>query len=91
MKGVDYASGTVPPDYRCASCGAHGCKLWREYQCFKPSMFCVACAEQIEGKRLETGPGASDQIGWHVPAVPTEEGGGLSAVHPPPLAYSFPT
>lgn len=77
MRGVDYASGAVPPDYRCASCGAHGCKLWREYQTISPKLLCVACAEKVQGKRLETGSGACDQIGWYVPAVPDEEGAGF--------------
>jgi hypothetical protein len=75
MNGVNYASGTVPPDYRCASCGAHGCKLWRPYQTTMPRLLCVVCAEQDQGDRLDTS--SSDQIGWYVPAVPMEEGDGF--------------
>jgi hypothetical protein len=77
MQGVDYASGQAPPDYRYASCGAHGCKLWRLAYTMDPDLFCVACAEARTGDRLETGMGASDQIGGYVPAVPDEEGAGF--------------
>jgi hypothetical protein len=77
MKGISYASGAAPDAYRCGKCGAHGVKLWREYQTISPKLLCVACAEQDQGRRLETGPGACDQIGWYVPAVPDEEGAGF--------------
>ncbi len=32
--------------YRCSTCGANGCKLWREYNTFlsHQSLYCVGCA-----------------------------------------------
>jgi hypothetical protein len=83
---VDY-NGTVPPvEYRCTSCGVHGCKLWREYTVFLHddlAVECVDCAGKSQKKdvsdvdtdgRINTSCGRSDAIGWRVPAVPTEEG-----------------
>lgn len=74
MKGIEYATGSVSPDYRCGKCGAHGVKLWRPASTFAPELLCVACAEHSACERLETGRDASDQIGGYVPAVPTEDG-----------------
>lgn len=68
---VDYERGTVPAGYRCSKCGAHGCKLWRQYQTFADyiKLLCRECGERDQGEAME-GPG--DSIGWLVPAVPTE-------------------
>jgi hypothetical protein len=103
MGSVDYASATVPAEYHCGKCGAHGVKLWRDYQTFMShqSLLCAACAcvEQSNGVRAfivkdrPIGGGRidvylrsdliklddsvryyGDQIGWRVPAVPTEDG-----------------
>lgn len=76
MKDVDYASGAVPPGYRCATCGAHRVKLWRPYQGPGP-LLCVACAEQNQLKRLgweRNRFGLHSWIGWYMPAVPLEDG-----------------
>lgn len=52
---VDYQSAAAPLLYRCGDCGAHGVKLWREYQTFldHQSLRCAdcACAEQTRGGR----------------------------------------
>ena len=81
---VNYAS--VPPlGYRCTGCGVHGCKLWRQYQTVADAirLLCCDCAGKEQGKdvsdidddgRVLTRLGRCDQIGWCVPAVPTEEG-----------------
>jgi hypothetical protein len=86
MKTVDYSKTTTPKDYKCANCGATGCKLWREYQTSSPQLLCVDCAAKEEGKDItsmdERGfrdigqglRGKTNQIGWYVPAVPDEEG-----------------
>lgn len=84
---IYYDSTTVPKRYRCTSCGAHGCKLWREYSTFANhiTLECGACAlrsQKKEGPLDENGRRRcdiiprqmTDQIGWRVPAVPTEEG-----------------
>ena len=82
---VDYANRTPPPEYKCTTCGKHGCKLWREYQTFADhtELVCCDCAAKSQGKDVgsidqagmrETEYGRTDQIGWRVPAVPTEEG-----------------
>ncbi len=84
---VDYKSTMVPPTYKCGKCGATNCKLWRDYQTFlkNQSLLCAKCAGEEqkkdvsdiddEGRRsLEEGLGVrTDQIGWRIPAVPTEE------------------
>lgn len=70
---VDYSSATLPPTYMCHNCDKHGCKLWRPYQnAGGPPLLCLDCTEERERKRLDECVG--DQIGWRVPAVPTEDG-----------------
>lgn len=92
---VDYSGATPPEAYKCTTCGAQGCKLWREYQTCADytELACCDCAGKSQGKdvsRIDTegrvpwwhgtypdGTEAvswTDQIGWRVPAVPTEEG-----------------
>jgi hypothetical protein len=83
-----YLDGKVPEAYKCADCGATGCKLWREYNTFADyqTLRCAKCAAvderkditsiDAEGKTICEGLNGfrSDTIGWLVPAVPTEEG-----------------
>ena len=83
---IDYMSATPPAGYRCATCGAHGCKLWREYQTCADytEVTCCDCAGAAEdkdvsgidadGMRPTKHGGRTDQIGWRVPAVPTQDG-----------------
>jgi hypothetical protein len=76
-----YTNPAVPDDYKCGTCGATGCKLWREYQAFMPSIECCDCAGKSQGKDVSQinaegmrpceGSGLTDSIGWRVPAVPT--------------------
>lgn len=42
---VDYASGIAPKSYTCGTCGAHGVKLWRDYNTFleAQSLYCARC------------------------------------------------
>jgi hypothetical protein len=65
--------GKTPKGYECSVCGDTGVKLWRQYQTFLNhiQLMCRACAERDQGKQLQIG---CDQIGWMIPAVPTEEG-----------------
>ena len=81
---VDYSAAT-PPDYTCSRCGAHGVKLWRQYNTFAShiELMCGECAlaDQHEngpidddGTRAFVGVRRIDQIGWMVPAIPTAEG-----------------
>jgi hypothetical protein len=80
-----YGMFLVPAGYHCVRCGLHGVKLWRQYQTFvdEVELLCADCAmtNQKEAGRVdedgkhETEFGRCDQIGWLVPAVPTEEGG----------------
>lgn len=78
-----YKSDGVPEGYRCADCGAGGVRLWREYQVCHTELRCASCAENHERLTHDPGwssgysDGSSDQIGWLVPAVPCEEGGGF--------------
>lgn len=80
-----YLSGKTPSDYICKTCGAGGCKLWREYQTFAPTLLCADCACKDQkktndvdesGMRSSQHGGRTDQIGWYVPSVPTEDGYG---------------
>jgi hypothetical protein len=63
----------IPPEYRCDTCDAGAVRLWRDYQTFAEStrLLCQSCAERDQGKPISPN---SDQIGWMVPAVPTEDG-----------------
>ena len=84
---VDYASKIPPIKYACKTCGATGCKLWREYQTFlnHQVLYCCDCAGKAQKRDISSisddgkiydrviGIGC-DQIGWLVPAVPTVEG-----------------
>lgn len=73
MTAFNYNECTVPPEYRCDRCGAHGCRLWRRYQTFldQQTLLCADCVEQEAGELLE---GRGHSIGWWVGAVPTEDG-----------------
>jgi hypothetical protein len=78
--------------YKCGACGASGCKLWREYGTYSAIILrCAPCAAKEQkrdissidenGMRLTpeydwAGDRRSDQIGWYIPAVMTEEGDG---------------
>jgi len=84
---VDYA-GEPPRSYCCAKCRAFGVKLWRQYQTMADyiELLCAdcACKSRESTKNLVVGDDGkhespttglrSDQIGWLVPAVPTEDG-----------------
>jgi len=63
-------------EYKCGSCGAAGVRLWREYQTFAPSLFCVTCAlsSSHAGSATAESLRGCDQIGWLVPAVPADGG-----------------
>ena len=85
-------------DYSCSECGAIGCKLWRQYQTvlWKINLLCVDCAgtnqkenvTEVDSDGFRPGRlNPTDQIGWLIPAIPTEEGDtfwGYSSV-PEPL------
>jgi hypothetical protein len=82
IERVDYSKMAVTASYKCAKCGASGCKLWREYQCNSPSLLCCDCAAKDQKTnirsmgadgRYEGTYGKTDQIGWYVPCVPDEE------------------
>lgn len=85
-----YADPSSRPDhYVCTGCKAAGVKLWRQYQTFADhiELMCAACAAKDQKKDItgmtpdglyplgkNYGGGMTDQIGWLVPAVPTEDG-----------------
>jgi hypothetical protein len=82
-----YASRAAPAGYVCTECSAHGCKLWRQYQTCADSisLLCANCAlkrNNLEGVTIDDSGKhrdsealfATDNIGWLVPAVPTEDG-----------------
>ena len=60
-------------EYVCGCCGANGVKLWRLYSSFMSSqtLACLSCSEKDQGKVANLQKG--DQIGFRIPAVPTEE------------------
>lgn len=77
---VEYKKGVVPDDYKCDHCGAHGIRLWREYQsmAYITTLLCADCAEERGRKshggswRSSFSQGQGNQIGWFIPAVPVE-------------------
>ena len=80
---IDYTSTAPPPGYRCTTCGAHGCKLWRGSNGAPEGLWCCDCAGKSQGLdvstiddagRRMTEDGRTDQIGWRLPAVPDEDG-----------------
>lgn len=84
---INYLEAMPPPGYCCTKCGKHGVKLWRQYQTLADyiELLCATCAVKDQGKDWEIGEDGRhadsdfpevrcDQIGWLVPAVPTEEG-----------------
>lgn len=81
---VDYAHSITPSNYKCSGCGATGRKMWRQYQTFLSNieLMCAGCALKDQDKQgpvddrgfREDEYGKTDQIGWMIPAIPTEEG-----------------
>lgn len=81
---VDYSQPKASDSYCCDNCGKKNVRLWREYQTIASctSLTCQSCSIIREKKecfveddgRMRDDLGYSDQIGWLVPAVPTEEG-----------------
>lgn len=77
---VNYEKKTVPNDYKCDDCDAHGVRLWREYQTIASvtPLLCAHCAEENQKKNHKPGwkspfsQGNGDQIGWLIPAVPVQ-------------------
>lgn len=76
LEAFVYKSGKIPKGYRCVKCNAKNCKLWRQYQTMADQieLLCANCSEKDQGKKLKLEKGGSDQIGWLVPAIPTEDG-----------------
>ncbi len=77
----NYFGGATPENYTCGACGATGVKLWREYNTCADytRLLCAPCACADQGKPDDVdvsghrGRRGGDQIGWFVPAVPTED------------------
>ena len=60
----------VPTNYKCAKCGAHGQKLWRQANCGAFSLKCAKCVApnaHIDAK--------TDMLNFHFPAFPRDNGG----------------
>lgn len=87
-RSVNYKIVMVPGTYFCSKCNAKGVKLWRPYNSFNIRLLCADCAAEDQGKDISsmdeygshesklsdgTPAGKCDQIGWFVPAVPTED------------------
>ena len=50
MMNVDYSSTTVPAKYKCITCKATNCKLWRNYGSFTIDLECLDCAIKSQSK-----------------------------------------
>lgn len=63
-----------PDKYKCVGCDIRGVKLWRQYNTFAShiELLCAECAKNSEEKKLDLT--VSDQIGYLIPAVPTNDG-----------------
>jgi hypothetical protein len=79
---IRYSEPSTPEKYKCAKCGATGCKLWREYQTVNPQLLCAPCAAKDQDKSIEGIDNnglrpyeniRTDQIGWYVPAIPMKK------------------
>lgn len=81
---MKYTTNKVPKNYKCSNCGRKGCKLWRQYQIFvdQVELLCSNCGRKSQGVEYDIDQKGyhlgrfnikSDQIGWLVPAVPTED------------------
>lgn len=80
----------IPDDYKCQDCGAAGVKLWRRYQTGHIELRCVQCTHKVAKLNLDSFDlSKSDQIGWHVPAVPDGHGNywGYTSVHEDGVAW----
>jgi hypothetical protein len=83
---VDYSKNEVPAEYKCCSCRATNCKLWREFNTcpVTPGLKCAPCAAASEKRSISDIDAAgmrtselgcrTDQIGFMMPAIPTEDG-----------------
>lgn len=82
---MDYSKKETPEGYVCCKCGAQNVKLWRLYQTFleHQELTCAFCSGKLEDKDVSTigsdglyysDFGKTDQIGWRIPAIPTEDG-----------------
>lgn len=73
----------VPESYSCSVCHSHNVKLWRRYQSLPVVLLCkncVAAEENISPDQIDSNGTVADidglrsySIGWHVPAILTEE------------------
>ena len=74
VKPFNYAMVGVPDGYICGRCNIDGVKLWREYNAFldHQQLLCGDCASKDQDRPVDISD--SDQIGWMVPAIPTEDG-----------------
>lgn len=82
---IDYASSATPDGYHCEECGVRGCKLWRlvALPTVAIRLLCCDCAGKAEAVdmsqidergRLPARWGRTAMIGWHVPAIPLQDG-----------------
>lgn len=71
-----YSDQGTPAGYCCGNCGAIGVKLWRDYNAFLEfqRLRCGRCASESQDEDYSRVLVESDQIGWMIPAVPTEDG-----------------
>ena len=83
---VDYTKSETPDDYKCAHCGATGCKLWSRINDKPPQLIRANCAtlelnEKVidldaDGMINNNRGGRTNSLMWHHPAIPNENGSG---------------
>lgn len=79
---VDYLRLAIPSGYRCDTCSATKCKLWRLYMSRNPIVLCGRCVMRRQGFKGELDQDGlrvndigkkTDQVGPYVPAVPHKD------------------
>ena len=71
-----YSDAGTPAFYKCGTCGASGCKLWRYAATFSIDLECATCLGKRAGCTFDALGKTQWKVGDHVRNVMTECAGG---------------